>query len=375
MTRTHRLALALLLLPLVAAPVAPDPATAQADDVGGAGAPGATSGEFAVSPLREPAPERDLRAVLADAATGRLLRVLLRDGSQVDGFPWGVVGDTLRLLRPAVPGAESTAATAERVAPTIALPLPAIAAAWQQRPGTREGLRWGAKSGAIVMGGLGLLVGAVVVAFGGEDSDLWPVALFGGVGALAGAGAGSIVGGVAGSLTLDWLPLWPPGLDEGPAEGGDGRVQHTHWNLEPGWASHPEAETGGSGPGLRVAVLRRLGRGVELGPCLEYHDVGGTAWNEAYYGGAYLSATSSVLALGLDVHANDSAPGLRPLASAGLGWAIRDGVYLEAHLGAGLRWRNARGTEWSLIGRRFLALSGDDPDFGRFWTLSAGVAF
>ena len=369
MSRTRCLSLALLFLSLAAALVAPHPAAAQTDDVGGAG-----SGEFSVSPLREPAPERDLRGVLADAATERLLRVLLRDGSQVDGFPWGVVGDTLHLLPPATPGAASTSATAECVARTIALPLPAIAAAWQQRPGTREGLRWGAKSGAIVMGGLGLLVGVAVAAFGGEDSDLWPVALFGGVGALAGAGAGSIVGGVAGSLTVDWLPLWPPGLEEGPAEDSDGRVQRTHWNVEPGWASHPEAATGGSGPGLRVAVLRRLGRGVELGPCLEYHDIGGTAWQDAYYGGAQLSGTSPVLALGLDIHANDSAPGLRPVASAGLGWAVRDGVYIEAHLGAGLRWRSARGTELSLVGRRFVALSGEDGELGRFWTASAGVA-
>lgn len=350
-----------LLIVSAAATTRPPLAAAQAGDA---------ASEFATTPLRQPVDTRDLRAVLTFADPDRELRVFLVDGRRIDGFPWLVERDTLRLITPEDYRADEAAVG------TLAVPLADITTVGQYRSGAPEGLRWGAKSGAIVMGGLGLLTGVVVAAFADDDdSDIgaWPVLLFGFAGALAGAGAGSMVGGMAGLLTADWHALWPP--DAVAAGADDPRLPHSRWCLEPGWSFRPGVDADGSGPGLRASRLRRLGRTIELGPCLEYHDIEGVVRHESDYGYVYLASVSPVLALGLDLRANDRAPGLRPVGSAGLGWAIGGDVYLWAHAGAGLRWRGEHGAEFSLIGRRGLPLAGGQDATVAFWAVSAGATF
>lgn len=331
---------------------------------------GDPTAEFATRPLPEKVAPRDLREVLALVEADLPLRVRLLSREQQEGYPWRVEGDTLRLFPLAADGSSGHAAADTNL---LAVPVAEIVAVWQKRSGVREGLTWGAKSGAIVGGGLGMLVGAILSSLSDDDSDAAPIMAASVLFAASGAAAGTLVGGAVGALTSDWFPLWPPDEGVGPDGGPAGNATRARWCLEPGWSFRSEAQTDGSGPSLRMAFLRRLGRWVELGPCVEYHDIEGELWRDSYYGGPYLSHASKKLGLGLDIHLDERGLGLRPLGSAGLGWFAGDDLYLGAHLGAGLRWRSARGTELSLTARRYLPLTGTETDIARFWAVSAGV--
>jgi hypothetical protein len=326
--------------------------------------------EFATRPLRETFAPRDVREVLALVEADLPLRVRLLSREQQEGYPWRVEGDTLRLI-PLATYRAGDMAPADTV--LLAVPVTEIIAVWQQRSGVREGLKWGAKSGAIIGGGLGMLVGAALSSLSDDDSDAAPIMAASLIFAASGAAAGTLVGGAVGALTSDWFPLWPPDEGVGPDGGPAGNLSRARWCLEPGWSFRSEAETDGSGPSLRMGFLRRLGRWVELGPCVEYHDIEGELWRDSYYGGPYLSHASNKLGLGLDIHLDERGLGLRPLGTAGLGWFAGDDLYLGAHLGAGLRWRSAQGTELSLTARRYLPLTGSETDIARFWAVSAGV--
>jgi len=326
--------------------------------------------EFATPPMRETVAPRDLREVLALAEADLPLRVRLLSRAQQEGYPWRVEGDTLRLVPPAAHVAGGSA-PADSV--LVAVPLDEIVAVWQQRSGLRSGLNWGAKSGAIVGGGLGLLIGAALTALADDDSDAAPIMAASLVFAAAGAAGGTLVGGVVGALTSDWYVLWPPEGDVAPEGGVEGETARARWCLEPGWSFTPEAGVDGNGPSLRATILKRLGRRFELGPCLEVHDIEGGTWQDSYYGGPYLSHRSREFGLGVDVRLNERGAGLRPLGTVGLGWFVGNDLRLGAHLGAGVRWRGARGPELSLAARRFVPLTGGEFDEARFWAVSAGI--
>jgi hypothetical protein len=346
-------------------------------------APGGTDGEFTTAPLVEQPVARDLRELLALVDGNLPLRVTLASRDLAVGHPWRVYGDTLLLVPPAAwesgrtPGPEDLRGVS----------LDDIVRVEQSRSGARAGAGWGAKSGALVVGGLGLLFGAVVASLSEGDSDAMPVVALGAigaaVGALAGGGIGAGVGAGVGALGRNWVTLWPLADAGGKAPpdvtGGDS-LRRTRFQLEGAWSFDDGAEDGGRGLGARVGLVRRLSDAVELGPFAEYHDLRGTYWYDSRFEtepptGGFLAARNGVFALGLDVHAHSRGAGFGPIGSAGIGWSLSEDLYLGAHAGAGARWRGSSGHVFSLLVRRYFEVAGTQAREGRFWSIAAGITF
>lgn len=361
--------LARLLLPMMVLAVA---SGARADD---------RSTEFATGPLAEPVAPRDLRELLATVDAKYPLRVTLSTREIIEGHPWRVYGDTLLL----VPPTEYAAGIATPdPAHLLAAPVTDIIRVQQRQSGLARGAGWGAKSGALVGGGLGVLLGVVVAAISedGDDDigDVGVVAMASLMGAGTGALFGSGIGAGVGAMTHDWYTIWPLGDSQG---GGhpDGTVARTRMCVEAGWSHDTDAIEDGSGPGGRLGILRRLGDRVEMGPFVEYHNIRGLVLNEYQYYYPYddyvpyPTSTSSQLSLGLDVRVNSTTVGSRPFFDSGIGWCAAGDLFLGAHVGAGLRWRGDNHNEYSLALRRYFALTGTDGERGRFWAVSAGITF
>lgn len=338
-----------------------------------------TDGEFTTAPLVQRLVARDLRELLALVDGTLPLRVTLASRDQAVGHPWRVYGDTLLL----VPPAAWEAGRSPRRADLRGVSLDDIVRVEQSRSGARAGAGWGAKSGALVVGGLGLLVGAAVSALSEGDSDATPIVAFGAMGAAAGALAGGGIGAGVGALGRDWATLWPPAEAGGEAPpdgtGGDGG-RRTRFRLEGAWSFDDGAEEDGHGPGARIGIVRRLSDALELGPFAEYHDLRGTyrydSHLEAYPpGDVFLASRNRLFALGLDVHAHRRGAGVGPFGSAGIGWCLGDDLYVGAHGGGGVRWRGRSGHVFSLVVRRYFEVTGTQAREGRFWSLAAGVTF
>lgn len=336
-------------------------------------------GEFAPAPLVQRPVARDLRELLALIDGTRPLRVTLASRDQAVGHPWRVYGDTLLL----VPPAAWEAGRAPRQADLRGVSLDDIVRVEQSRSGARAGAGWGAKSGALVVGGLGVLVGAAISALSESDSDATPIVAFGAMGAAAGALAGGGIGAGVGALGRDWATLWPLAEADGapPPDGtnGDG-PRRTRFRLEGTWSFDDGAEADGHGPGARIGLVRRLSDSLELGPFAEYHDLRGTYWYDSHIegyppGGSFLASRHRLFALGLDVHAHRRGAGARPFGSAGIGWCLGDDLYVGAHGGGGVRWRGRSGHVFSLVVRRYFEVTGTQPREGRFWSVAAGVTF
>jgi hypothetical protein len=339
-----------------------------------------TGHEFGVAPLTAPAGDRaprDLRELLAVVDGDLPLRVTRVTRHQVVGHPWRVYGDTLLLVPP--PDWRSGRTPAREV--LLGVALDDIARIEQSRSGVRAGAGWGARSGALVVGGLGLLVGAAVSALTEGDSDVTPVVAFGAIGAGVGALAGGGIGAGVGALGRHWVTIWPfeaAGESRPPGNGDDGG--RSRFALEGAWSFDDAAEQDGRGPGVRVGIVRRVGGLFELGPFAEYHDLDGLyryPGSGPYYPsqGEFLVARSRRFALGLDLRAQGRAEGLRPCGTAGLAWFLGDGLYFGAHAGAGLRWRQTGGHEVTLFVRRYFSVVGSESRESRFWSVAAGVTF
>jgi hypothetical protein len=355
--------LARLLLPLMVLALA---GSARADD---------RATEFATEPLAEPVVPRDLSELLATVDAKYPLRVTLSTRETVEGHPWRVYGDTLLLVAPT----EYTAGiAAPDAAHLLTAPVTDIIRVQQRRSGLASGAGWGAKSGALVGGGLGLLIGVLVATISEDDDSVaGPIVVISLAGVGTGALLGSGIGAGVGAMTHDWYTIWPLGEDP-DGEHPDGAIARTRMCVEAGWSHDTEALVDGSGPGARLGILRRLGDRVEMGPFVEYHNIRGLILEDYdwYYGyEQYEVSTSSQLSLGLDVRVNSAAVGSRPFFDSGVGWCAAGDLFLGAHLGAGLRWRNEGNTEYSLALRRYFALTGTDGDRGRFWAVSAGITF
>lgn len=330
--------------------------------------------EFGAPPLVERPQPRELRELLATVDDDLPLRVRLASREVVEGHPWRVYGDTLLLVPPAEFLRLGLAPTPRVL---VRAPVAEIVQVQQRRSGLQGGAGWGAKSGVIVGGGLGVLIGVAVAALA-EDDDavVGPVLALGLVGVASGAIVGSGIGAGVGALTHDWYTLWPVAADGEVAPGdADGGPRRTRVCAEAGWSSSVDADIDGRGLGARLGIMRRLGQWAEMGPCLEYHGIEGLADYESYYGGTGQRLTERVFALGLDVRANGGALGARPFASFGLGWFLGDGLYLGVHGGGGVRWRDGGGREYSLALRRYAPLTDTDGDEGHFWSLGAGFTF
>lgn len=366
----ERPAAALWLLALLTLGAAGVVTSARADDGDG--------GEFATAPLVERSPARDLREVLALADEALPLRVTLASRDQVVGHPWRVYGDTLLLVPP-------TAWRAGRESPPADLrgvPLADLVRVEQSRSGARAGAGWGAKSGALIVCGLGLLTGAAVSVFSDSESDLAPIVAFGAMGAAAGALTGAGIGAGVGALGREWIQLWPAdsagGVLPDDAVTGAGS-RRARLAVEAAWSFDDGAEQDGRGPGVRVGVVRRFGDHLELGPFAEYHDLRGLYRYENSYdpyppAGGHLALRSRMFALGLDVRLHRRGPGLRPFGTVGIGWCLGDDLYLGLNGGGGLRWRGGDNV-FTLVVRRHHEATGTEPREGRFWSIAAGVTF
>lgn len=324
---------------------------------------------------------RNLRELLALVDGAVPLRVTLSSRDQAIGNPWRVYGDTLLLAPPA----EWTAGRTPERATLLAAPLPDIIRVEQLRSGVRAGAGWGAKSGALVVGGLGLLVGTAVSALTDGDSDASAILALGAIGAAAGALAGGGIGAGVGALGHDWVAIWPleaagevagaGAAAQGPAAGNGARLA-----LEGGWSFDDAAEQDGRGPGVRLGVVRRIGGRFEMGPFAEYHDLRGLypyRGSTGYYPATdyYLAARTRLFALGLDVRTQGRGRGPRPCGTTGLAWCLGDGLYVGAHAGAGLRWQHGNGHELTLLVRRHFGVLGSEPRESRFWSIAAGITF
>lgn len=363
---------------LVASCLALHPARCQALGPAAGGGAAATAGEFAPAPMRQQQ-TRDLRELLALAEGDLPLRVTLASRDQVMGHPWRVFGDTLQLVPPRAyrPG------QSPRAGDLVPVFVADIMRLEQARSGARTGAGWGAKTGAIVVGGLGLLVGAAVAGLSESDEDVGPIAGF----AIVGIGAGALVGGGigagVGALGRSWITLWPQ-AEAGASEPGDlvGDGRRAHFLIEGGWSVDDRAEVDGRGPGVRLGLMRRLSGAFEMGPVAEFHDLEGRIRYDDYYGWypeypyePVLASRNRMFSLGLDVRANGQAGGVRVLGTTGLGWCLSDELYIGANAGIGLRRRAAGGQELSLVVRRHFEVTGIEPHNGRFWSVAAGFTF
>ena len=330
--------------------------------------------EFGAPPLVERPQPRELRELLATVDDDLPLRVRLASREVVEGHPWRVYGDTLLLVPPAEFLRQGLTPAPRAL---VRAPVAEIVQVQQQRSGLAGGAGWGAKSGVIVGGGLGVLIGVAVAALAeNDDGAVGYVMAFTAMGMGSGALVGGGIGAGVGALAHDWYTLWPfPDDGEAAPNDGDGGPHRTRVCAEAGWSGSVDADIDGHGPGARLAVLRRLGPWAEMGPSLEFHDIRGLADYESYYGEPAQRLVERVYALGLDVRVNGSALGARPFAAVGLAWLLGDGLYLGVHGGGGIRWRDGGGREFSLALRRYAPLTEASDDEGHFWSLGAGITF
>lgn len=360
-------ALAVMLLFGLAGAVPP----ALAEDPGGH--------EFGAAPLADPLVPRDLRELLALVDGDLPLRVTLGSRDQAVGYPWRIYGDTLLL----VPPTDWKAGRTPEPEMLRGVPLDEILRLEQSRSGVRAGAGWGARSGALVVGGLGLLVGTAVSALSEGDSDVTTILAFGAMGAAAGALTGGGIGAGVGALGRDWVTIWPfetaGGLPpHGAAAGGVAR--RTRFAMEGAWSFDDGAEQDGRGPGVRIGIVRRVGGRFEMGPFAEYHDLRGlyryTGTGQFYpHTSDFLAARTRLFALGLDVRTQGRSQGARLFGTTGLAWCLGDGLYIGAHAGAGLRWRGRGTHDLTLVVRRHFGVIGSEPRQSRFWSIAAGVTF
>jgi len=357
-------ACALLLLTVVALG-SPRPAPA-ADDP-----PPPT--EFTTAPLAtEPPAPHDLRELLATVDARQPLRVSLAAGTPVEGHPWRVVADTLLLVPPqhfSADGGAPAAAHLRRV------PLAEIVRVQQRHSAAAGGARWGTTSGVVVGGTLGLLFGVAIASINNDD-DGPEGPIIGGalVGSVAGALFGRVIGAGIGLMTHDWYTIHPRS-GERTTTPTAAEPSRTRLHLEPCFSFGRRGEIDGGGPGARIGVLRRIGSGIEMGPVIEYHLIGADVLRGTSFGTTYLTRSDPLLAVGLDLRLHGAGARLRPFGAAGVGWSISNDLFLGAHLGGGLRWRDAGGRDYSLGLRHHFELVGGNADDARFWSLGAGISF
>lgn len=345
--------------------------------------------EMPASTSPAPLVARDLRELLALVEGDVPLRVTLSVRGQVIGHPWRVYGDTLLL----VPPAEWKPGRAPERAGLPGVRLDDIVLLEQSRSGARAGAGWGAKSGALVVGGLGLLVGTAVSALSDGDGDATTILALGAIGAAAGALAGGGIGAGVGALGHDWVAIWPPaaagrlaGRGHGAADVdatsivSGGTARRSRLALEGGWSFDDAAEHDGRGPGVRLGIVRRVGGHFEMGPFAEYHDLRGLYRYTALEGlhpdaVEFLAARTRLFALGLDVRTLGRGRGPRPCGTTGLAWCLGDGLFVAAHAGAGVRWQCGDGHELTLLVRRHFGVLGSQPRESRFWSIAGGITF
>lgn len=312
--------------------------------------------------LAAPAPaveSTSLTTLIPDLPHDRLLEVTLDDGSIHTGYLVRARIDSL-VLGPWGEEAETSLAVAE------------IVRLREKRSNAARGAGWGAVSGTLIGGSLGILSGLYLSSINdSEESDVGPVLGGAAIGAAMGAGVFGLTGWGIGALTGSWRTLYGP--EEQDIKGDDHAP--TRLALDLGYGSLKRSETTFDGFTIRLGLNKPISSRIQMGPHLEYVNLGGTSVNYGNGYEEYVSNDDSFHA-SFGMKANFKRTGFGPYAAAGFGWYWGNGGYLGGHLGGGLRYLNRGGTDFNLDGRyHFNVTEIDKGSDAGYWTLTAGFSF
>ena len=107
---------------------------------------------------------------------------------------------------------------------------------------------------------------------------------------------------------------------------------------------------------------------------VRYHAFSGHLEAPAEGGRADPAELKPVYSFSLELRLQDRGPGWRPWLDGGVGWYLANDSHPGAHLGAGLRLRDAHGHDYGLFIRRHFALQRVSEGVGSFWTAGASLA-
>jgi hypothetical protein len=252
--------------------------------------------------------------ILFDVPSGRAVEISLANGSRYDGTIAHVSADSV-LLDVREP---------EWAAPTTTLALDEITRVRERRSNLGRGAGWGAVSGAVVGGSLGLLSGLYLASTNDtQDSDAGPV--IGGtlVGAAMGAAAIGVVGLGVGAMTKSWRTIY--GVEEPDREesaGDDRAPSRLDVGIGSGILERDDVEFQGFAG--RLGLLKQVSAHMEMGPHFEYVHLGGT--ETVYQDGGYYTVNSDPsFQASLGIKLNARRTGFAPPASGGFGWYWGDG--------------------------------------------------
>lgn len=267
----------------------------------------------------------------------------------------------------------------------VAVPLGDIVRLAQRRSGSDRGALVGAGSGATVGGLVGLLVGLWGASWNTDDSDIPIVVGCTALGAAAFGAAGSLIGAGLGATSGNWYVIWPDDRTarELRAERAQARADSlaaasepvlTRILVEAGYAA-----TGGpyhvTGAAIGLGLLGQPDPRLELGPVMRFHALGGLTDVRPTSASGVQTRLEPIMSLSLDGRLAREDAGWRPWVQGGLGLSLASELYPSAHLGLGLRHRDARGRDWGFVVDRHFMLS-DVPDAAHGqWTASLGFSF
>ncbi len=317
-------------------------------------------------PMARAAADQTPASALGDITTGNRLRVTVAHGLPLQGRFAAFRGDTLVLLADDAPQTRIriTGGAIRRIE------------VWDS--GVGRGARWGATGGAVTAGAMGGLLGWVFGTISSSD-NVGP-AEGAVVGATLGAVSGAVViGGLGaglGALSSDWITIYP--AEETPRTRQPlSSAPALRLVLDSGLAWDNDLDSDSGVFGMRLALLKDLGRHVRMGPAIGYYaferSSGGPLDGDG--GSAYYS-TDPVTNMGLDVIVSGAGGGLRPYAVLGTGWYTSADLYMGVMGGGGLLWRTDGGQDFHLDVRRHLSITGDVVGgVDDFTTLSLGITF
>ncbi len=348
-----------------------------------------------VPPAPPAPPARASRSASADSAeTARLhaflralggrsmLRLSLLSREEFEGFPRAITGDTLWLA----PHAEDS-----RRVPVV---LSQVARVQQRRSGAAEGRETGGRSGFVIGALLGGLVGSALAGLGGEETSDVPViigcAMAGG--AVTGM-AGSLLGAGVGATSHAWHAVWPEddkaragAIAAARAAAASDKSQtdkspiekppvYTRVLVEFGHAAAAGDTYDTKGLELGAGLLGRPAPGVDLGPVIRFHALGGRADVPPSSGNGTYTELQSIATISLDLRWTPATAGWRPWLDGGLGVSLANDVFTSAHLGLGLRLRDSHGHDYGLTVRRHAALVDVTDGLDGWWTAGAVITF
>lgn len=299
-----------------------------------------------------------LRSLLLRVPTGRPVRLTLDTGARLTGRIRGVDADSVRLAAPAAAAALADVLTLE-----------------EQRSGWATGTKVGMTTGAVVGGAFGLLAGTYLGAINDPEDGDWPVVLTCTALCLAAGGlGGGALGAGVGGLVTHWEPLFPE-PDRGRPRGSlrTAPPGETRLELTAGLAAAQDGPYAPRAWGGRVGLLRRIGRGLDLGPELGFYDLGETVRIQEN-GGTTSLRVSPATQMGAGLSWRRERAGWQPYLAGGLALYLRNEAYTGASVGAGLAWQRASGSALLVDLRHHFCLSEhQDPTSRNFTTFQAGL--